>query len=224
MTCCKCDPIDGNPDTYCADHLVAEIHHDPTRTLTPSERAIELVRASIPLRYQDVPASDLLPSLALVDPATTNVILTGPAGRGKTHQAAALVRSTIERDSDLGGPHVGRYTFANAPTLLERIRAAMKTSNAHLITDALTTSKVLVLDDLGAEKPSEWVRERVYDIVNRRYEAGRGTIVTTNLTAAQLAERLGERITGRILHGATYINLTGDQHRQPTTITTEVAS
>ena len=57
---------------------------------------------------------------------------------------------------------------------------------------------LLVLDDLGAEKPSDWMRDRLYTLVNRRYESNLPIIVTTNKDITSLEEHVGKRIVSRL--------------------------
>ena len=56
----------------------------------------------------------------------------------------------------------------------------------------------LILDDMGTEKITDWVNEKLYQIINYRYENFKSTVLTTNLSGDQLADRLGERIPSRI--------------------------
>lgn len=70
------------------------------------------------------------------------------------------------------------------------------------IIDRYANSSILILDDLGAEKMSDWAGTMLYLIVNRRYEGMRPTIFTSNLDLKQLAEKLGMRISSRVGSGA----------------------
>jgi DNA replication protein DnaC len=68
--------------------------------------------------------------------------------------------------------------------------------------EELEGPELLVLDDLGAEKTADWVNDRLYLIVNRRYEECRPIIVTTNLGLDELTEKLGNRIVSRLCETA----------------------
>ena len=57
---------------------------------------------------------------------------------------------------------------------------------------------LLHLDDLGAERATDWVLEQLYSIVNARYEEERSLVITTNLDPEQLAEQIGPRTVSRI--------------------------
>jgi DNA replication protein DnaC len=58
---------------------------------------------------------------------------------------------------------------------------------------------LLQLDDLGTERPTEWVLEQLYSIVNERWQDGRSIVVTTNLDEAELREQLGARTVSRLV-------------------------
>ena len=65
--------------------------------------------------------------------------------------------------------------------------------------ERLTSVDLLHVDDLGAEKSSEWVLEQLYSLVNERYEAQRSILVTTNLEQAKLEEQIGARTVSRLV-------------------------
>jgi len=71
-------------------------------------------------------------------------------------------------------------------------------SNESDLLDEVNAPDLLVLDDLGAEKTSEWVNDRLYLIVNRRYESGKPVVVTTNLSLDELIRKVGERTVSRL--------------------------
>ncbi len=77
----------------------------------------------------------------------------------------------------------------------------------------MNASRLLILDDLGAEKPTEWVRERMYEIVNQRYEWMRPIIVTSNLSPAQLAKQVGQRVASRLMEMCEVVELDGRDRR-----------
>ncbi len=79
---------------------------------------------------------------------------------------------------------------------------------------------LLVLDDLGSAKASEWTEEVTYRLINERYNACRPTIYTSNLPATapgqqpDLASVLGERIVSRLSEDTTVIAMTGHDRRR----------
>lgn len=78
---------------------------------------------------------------------------------------------------------------------------------------------LLVLDDLGAERATEWVQERIYVLINERYERMRSTIVTTNHPSLDsLAGAVGQRSVSRLMESATVIPVSGHDRRLTRTV------
>jgi DNA replication protein DnaC len=67
------------------------------------------------------------------------------------------------------------------------------------LVDDLSRVDLLHLDDLGAERATDWVLEQLYAIVNARYEEQRSLVITTNLDPAQLREQITERTVSRLI-------------------------
>lgn len=121
------------------------------------------------------------------------LLMTGHVGCGKSHLAVAILRGVVEKG------YSGLYY--NSPDLLRDIRATFDQGSELTEDDLLelvTTVDLLVFDDLGAERMSEFVLDRFYLIINERYEGCKPVIVTTNLKIEELEERLGGRIVSRL--------------------------
>jgi DNA replication protein DnaC len=86
--------------------------------------------------------------------------------------------------------------------LLDEIRQGFSDDDKKLAIDtrlaALRTVPLAIFDDIGAERPSEWVRERLLTLLGHRYDNELTTIATSNMTLAELREPLGARIASRI--------------------------
>jgi DNA replication protein DnaC len=79
----------------------------------------------------------------------------------------------------------------------------------------LTKIPVLILDDLGAEKASEWVAETLYILIDDRYGNMKPTVFTSNYSPSELAERLGDRIVSRIMEMCRIIEIkTSDKRKE----------
>ena len=127
-------------------------------------------------------------------PAKPFFTLVGPPGRGKSHLAAAILRGVLDSHG-IGG------MFCEVPALLSRIRATFdedtRTETAEAVIAYLVDVPILVLDDLGKERHTEWVAEQVFRLVDGRYGKQRPTVVTMNPEGLEkLEEAVVSRITG----------------------------
>lgn len=130
----------------------------------------------------------------------TNLLITGGVGTGKTGLASAVVRHLVLK-------HVSGIRFVSVPAMLDAMRPG-GVDDPTLMTSLVGTN-LLVLDDLGAERVTDWVRERLYVLLNGRYEAMQSTIVTSNCDVHTLASAIDERTISRLTEQRTHIVLTG---------------
>lgn len=133
----------------------------------------------------------------------------GTWGNGKSHLAAAIVHAVKAQG------HTA--VFASVPEVLSRIRATYndeaRETEAQLMF-GLREAKLTVLDDLGAEKKSNWTLEKVYELIDARYRARRPTIVTSNLTPEELEEQIGPRAYDRLLEMCLPVVNRGTSYRR----------
>jgi len=107
--------------------------------------------------------------------AEKGLLLMGRSGVGKTHLAVATLKELIRKG------HAG--LFCDYRELLKEIQASYNPASESTemgILEPIRTVEILVLDDLGASKPSDWVRDIVGIVLNARYNERRTTIITTN--------------------------------------------
>jgi DNA replication protein DnaC len=119
--------------------------------------------------------------------------LTGDVGTGKTTLAMLVSKAALERKRS-----VAIYSL---PRLLAEIRTTYDDGAQRSYTDLidrLAEVDLLHVDDVGAERTSDWVLEQLYAIINARYEDGRAIVVTTNLPYEALKEQIGERTASRL--------------------------
>jgi DNA replication protein DnaC len=119
---------------------------------------------------------------------------TGDVGTGKTTLAMLVSRAALD-----AGRSVAIYSL---PRLLAEIRKTFDegAERSHLgLLERLAAVDLLHIDDVGAERTSEWVLEQLYSIVNARYEDERAMVITTNLDHAELREQIGERTVSRLI-------------------------
>ena len=106
----------------------------------------------------------------------TGLLFVGTPGVGKTHLAAAVLSELIRR-------YRVRGRFVDFTSLVHRIQSTFDpTSDAskHEVLDPVTDAEVLVMDELGAQQPTEWVQNTLYLILNARYTRRLPTLFTTN--------------------------------------------
>ncbi len=136
------------------------------------------------------------------------LLLHGKCGTGKTHLAIAILRELIQKG----------YTglFYNVISLLDDLRSTYALDNTLTqwpILEKVCRVDILVLDDLGAEKTSGWVNDRLYAIINQRYEQEKATIVTTNKNDKELEEQVGTRIESRLKEMCQWLRIEGNDYR-----------
>lgn len=133
-------------------------------------------------------------------PQGLGLLLVGENGCGKTHLAAACVNALVHRGV--------ACLFVSVPEYLEALRRSYRIEReggySPDLQETASTAELLVLDDLGTERlpadeRGDWVRERLYFLVDRRFRRMLPTIVTVNISAEELEQRLGRRICRRLL-------------------------
>ncbi len=204
-----------------------------------------LANAHIPARYEHCDISEFVtlnPSLAAARLAAekfvqeypleqTGLLLVGTVGVGKTHLGVGIMKGLLEK----GIPSL----FCDYRELLKQIQnsynPSVNTTEMELLRPVFET-EVLVLDELGAIKPTEWVWDTVSLVLNTRYNEKRTTIITTNFadqpagalagqsssaSAASratrdetLGDRIGERMRSRLHEMCRKIEMQGDDFRQ----------
>jgi len=135
--------------------------------------------------------------------------LFGDTGTGKTTLAMLVSKMALE-----AGHSVAIYSL---PKLLARIRRTYDSEpggDSYLaFFERLTSVDLLHIDDLGAEKRSDWVLEQLYALINERYEAQRSVLVTTNLPHEELEEQIGNRTVSRLSQICDEVPLFGSDRR-----------
>jgi DNA replication protein DnaC len=135
--------------------------------------------------------------------------LFGDTGTGKTTLAMLVSRTAIER-----GHTVAIYSL---PKLLARIRRTYDSEpggDSYLsFFERLTSVDLLHIDDLGAEKRTDWVMEQLYALINERYESQRSIMVTTNLPHEELEDQVGQRTISRLTQVCDEVPLYGTDRR-----------
>jgi len=132
------------------------------------------------------------------------LIIVGSVGTGKSGLAIGALAWFSEHH-----PRTS-WEYVSVPDLLESLRPPADVA----VMDVYRATHVLVLDDLGAERLTDWGRERLYVLINHRWEWRLPTIVTTNFNLDGLKDHVGERIVSRLQDGAHVVALAGEDLRR----------
>jgi len=218
---CQFGLCDGSGFVYdLATNTAADCRCRPQRISRAQARTLSAV---IPRRYRDVsfdrpPVSDIDPGIVRavrdyagrVDEhlaAGRGLWLMGPPGTGKTTLAMLVSKAALER-----GNSVAIYSL---PRLLNEIRDTHRAERSHVqLLDRLTAVDLLHIDDVGAERSTDWVLEELYSIVNSRYEEQRSMLITTNIMDRdELCEQITPRTVSRLTEMCDELPLLGHDHR-----------
>jgi DNA replication protein DnaC len=165
-----------------------------------------------------------------VETAGTGLLLTGSIGVGKTHLAVGILQALVAERGAYG-------LFYDYRDLLKQVQNSYNQSVAATELEVLRPvfeAEVLVLDELGASKPTDWVWDTVAHILNTRYNDRRTTIITTNYANAgplgadagangpvraamrdeTLGDRIGERMRSRLQEMCVVVEMQGEDFRQ----------
>jgi DNA replication protein DnaC len=179
--------------------------------------------AAFPRRYRDVsfdrpPVTEIDPTIVAATrrfalsiddqlDAGRGLWFMGPPGTGKTTLAMLVSKAASD-----AGRSVAIYSL---PRLLNEIRDTHRAERSHVdLLDRLTDVDLLHIDDVGAERSTDWVLEELYSIVNARYEDERSMVITTNiLDRDALCEQITPRTVSRLTEMCDELPLLGHDHR-----------
>ena len=143
------------------------------------------------------------------DKSDCGLIILGSNGNGKSHLAESIGKRIAQSGKT--------YVFKSVPELLIDIRRTFgKDADAETdLMHTLTTCDLLVLDDLGAEKWSEWTEERLFVIVDARYRREKNVVVTSNAADMKaLKTMIGPRVYDRLLEMCGWVVNNGESQRR----------
>jgi DNA replication protein DnaC len=134
------------------------------------------------------------------------LFLSGTYGSGKTHLAAAIANYQLEQG--------GRVIFVTVPDLLDHLRSGFRTGDDgedDLDFDEVRSIPLLILDDLGTESPTPWALEKLFQLLNFRYQRRLPTVITSNHEITELEPRLRSRLAD--VESTSFIRITARDYR-----------
>ncbi len=141
------------------------------------------------------------------------LLLMGSVGVGKTHLSAAILHALIEK----GVPCLF-YEFGSLLKEIQESYNPISQTSELKVLEPVFNAEVLVLDELGTSKPTDWVRDTMMQIINARYNDRRLTIFTTNYLDEGLNERLedriGVRLRSRLYEMCKTVQIDGEDYRK----------
>lgn len=161
----------------------------------------------IPLRFQNASyEDDVSPKIKETTikqiRTRSGLYIWGLPGTGKTHLVCALIKNIVKEGFEV--------KFYNTGDFLEKLRGEFSDGFSHedgypgLFREIMDFKGILVFDDIGAEKITDWARERLYLVINKKYEDMVPVFFTSNCDMEILSARLGDRLASRI-RGMVYI-------------------
>lgn len=172
-------------------------------------RAVETTDRRIPPRYRGSEAThpDVLEWCEGYGLGSTSLLILGLTGTGKTTQAYGAIRALAAKGATV------EWEAVTEPDLYARLRPR-EGADSEGEFRRLADAPLLLLDDLGAAKGSEWTGEITYRLIGHRYDAMLPCLITSNVPVRQLREMLGGRVASRLREMCKFIELTGPDRRK----------
>lgn len=197
--CEKCRPIVCERETREAEKRRKQEHEQLIRSMP-----IKLKSIGVPKRFINCSKENYQGKIPKSRPA----FISGPVGTGKTHLAVAYLREMILEGEE--------SYFVDAVELFLLLRDSFREGSAadeREIIGEYRRKTFLVIDDLGAEKITDYVRQTFYSLINYRYGEELPTLITSNLAMAEIAQNYGDRLASRIVGMGPELRLAGKDRR-----------
>ncbi len=208
---CQCSMSSDTENLYISARIPPRYEGCDFETYTPAEFGQKRAKKL---------AMDYAENYPLLDEETfreRSLLFTGNAGRGKTHLGVAILKTLLRKSVPC--------LFVDFRELLSEIRSSYdeisQTSEYEILRPILNV-EILLLDDLGSIRMTDWMKDTVFHIINLRYNNRKPLIVTSNLslesskTSSQetLQDRLGYPVVSRLYEMCTNLELDGPDHRK----------
>lgn len=136
-----------------------------------------------------------------------SLLILGGYGSGKTHLAAAIANNLVDK----GIP----VLFSTFSEHLEHIREEFDKDGQRKYLSMMKNTAMLVIDDIGKEKQTEWTQQILFDVINYRYEHLLPFVITTNMNEEELGNYVGGAVYSRMCEACTAVKTSGKDNRKP---------
>jgi len=173
-------------------------------------RLLKRIDDATPVRYHGIepPVETAEWRQQMLSGKPSNLILVGPTGTGKTCAVWATLRDLVEHDWR-AGRFLGTWLYHRATDLAAALRP---NADVEAVIDKARKIPLLIIDDLGSAKLTDWQLEQLTRIVDSRWENARPTVITSNIP--KLKDVLDDRLASRLQDGATTAVLRGSDRRR----------
>ena len=134
------------------------------------------------------------------------LILCGMYGTGKTHLAAAIANDLMDTGISV--------LFNTYNGHLEKIKKDFDAEKPVGYLEKMYNAELLIIDDVGKERGTEWTESVMFDVINNRYENMKPIVITTNLDSRQLEIYFGGAVYSRLVEMCNMVVTTGKDHRR----------
>lgn len=207
QTCAVCgDILESEHDRYPYNEystICSELCHKKAKEIYDKKYYTEWV-VDIPLKYRDIKTDNKM----AVDNYGKNLFITGKSGVGKTILASLIAKECIK--------HKMPFQWLNYSAFIMELQNLYKFDNESPFEVAEKISRfdgVLILDDLGSEKLTDFVRQITYFLVNEREQRMLPIVITSNFSLEEIANQIDIRISSRIAGMCKAIKLSGKDRR-----------
>jgi len=135
-----------------------------------------------------------------------NIILTGKKGTGKTHLISAIIKNILKRNIKF------KVFFFTLTNFLTKIKNDFSIYYNYF--EDVANCDILIIEDLGQEKLSDFDKQTVFNLINERYRRKKSIFVTTNISGKGITEAIGSTTFSRIYEGASVFKMNGASVRK----------
>lgn len=143
------------------------------------------------------------------------LVIAGPVGTGKTYEAVGAFRFIVQGAVHDELPTLLPAVAVTVPALLDGLRPGREVVET---LSACEEARLLLLDDLAAERHTDWTGETLYRLIDARYARSLPTIITTNATGTMIRDTLGDRVASRLNGLGAHVVLDGPDRRAASTV------